>query len=331
MKAMVCEAFGDSPTLVLREVPSLEPGPRQAVVRVHAAGVNFPDALIVQGKYQFKPELPFAPGFEFAGTVLRVGTGVTHLQPGDKVAGTSPYGAYAQEIAVDAQNVIPLPVDLDAATMEQAGSLIITYGTTLHALKDRAQAKPGETLLVLGAGGGVGLAAVELGCLLGLRVIAGASSTEKLEAARQYGAQETVDYTRENLRERIKSITNGRGVDIVYDPVGGALGEPAVRSLGWGGRYLVVGFAAGEIPKIPLNLLLLKGSALVGVFWGEFARRQPADNAANIQKLFGWLREGRIHPPITARYPLAQASAALEALLQRRAIGKMIILPQEIG
>ena len=300
------------------------------LVRTRVAAVNFPDALIVAGKYQFKPELPFSPGGELSGEIIAVGGEVQRLKVGMKVVGITLYGAYAQETLVDAANILPLPDSISDADLELAGSFVLTYGTSLHALKDRAQAQAGETLLVLGAGGGVGLAAVEIGKLLGMRVIAAASSAEKLAAAREHGADETIDYASEDLRERIKTLTGGRGVDVVYDPVGGDLAEPALRSVGWRGRYLVVGFAAGDIPKIPANLLLLKGSSLVGVFWGEFVRREPALNAQNMGLLFSWLAERKIRPLISQRYPLSQASQALEALLARKAVGKLVVLPQQL-
>lgn len=330
MKAIVCDAWGPPSSLQLRELPSPVPGPGQVLVRTRVAAVNFPDALMVAGKYQFKPEFPFSPGGEFSGVVMALGSEVTGLQVGDRIVGITPFGAYAQEVVVDAANAIPLAADISDQDLELAGSFVLTYGTSLHALKDRAQAQAGETLLVLGAGGGVGLAAVEIGKLLGMRVIAAASSAEKLAAARAMGAGETIDYSVEDLRERIKAITAGRGVDVVYDPVGGDFAEPALRSVGWRGRYLVVGFAAGEIPKIPVNLLLLKGSALLGVFWGDFVRREPALNAANMRLLFTWLRERRIHPLISKRYPLSQASQALDALLARQATGKLVLLPQQL-
>ena len=330
MKAIVCEAWGPPSSLQLRELPSPIPRPAQVLVRTRVAAVNFPDALMVAGKYQFKPEFPFSPGGEFSGEVIAVGSEVTRLQVSDRLVGITPFGAYAQEVVVDAANTIPLPADISDEDLELAGSFVLTYGTSLHALKDRAQAQAGETLLVLGAGGGVGLAAVEIGKLLGMRVIAAASSAEKLAAARAMGADDTIDYASEDLRERIKAITAGRGVDVVYDPVGGDFAEPALRSVGWRGRYLVVGFAAGEIPKIPVNLLLLKGSALVGVFWGDFVRREPALNAGNMTLLFTWLRERRIHPLISKRYPLSQASQALDALLARQATGKLVVLPQQV-
>lgn len=330
MKAIVCESWGPPSSLQLRELPSPVPGPRQVLVRTRVAAVNFPDALMVAGKYQFKPEFPFSPGGEFSGDILQVGNEVQGLQAGDKVAGIAPFGAYAQEVLVDASQLIPLPREISDEDLELAGSFVLTYGTSLHALKDRAQVRAGETLLVLGAGGGVGLAAVEIGKLLGMRVIAAASSAQKLAAARERGADETIDYSSEDLRERIKALTDGRGVDVVYDPVGGPFAEPALRSVGWRGRYLVVGFAAGDIQKIASNLLLLKGSALVGVFWGEFVRREPALNAQNMELLFTWLHERKIHPLISRRYPLSQASQALDALLARQAVGKLVVLPQQI-
>jgi NADPH2:quinone reductase len=330
MKAIVCESWGPPSSLQLRDLPSPVPGPAQVLVRTRVAAVNFPDALIVAGKYQFKPELPFSPGGELSGEIIAVGSEVERLAVGNKVVGITMFGAYSQEVLVDASNILPLPDDISDDDLELAGSFVLTYGTSLHALKDRAQAQAGETLLVLGAGGGVGLAAVEIGKLLGMRVIAAASSADKLAAAREHGADETIDYASEDLRERIKALTGGRGVDVVYDPVGGDLAEPALRSVGWRGRYLVVGFAAGDIPKIPANLLLLKGSSLVGVFWGEFVRREPALNAENMGLLFSWLRERKIHPLISERYPLSQASHALDTLLARKAIGKLVVLPQQV-
>lgn len=330
MKAIVCDAWGPPASLQLRELPSPIPGPAQVLVRTRVAAVNFPDALMVAGKYQHKPAFPFSPGGELSGEIIAVGDQIERLSVGDKVVGITAFGAYAQEVVVDATNLVPLPRDISDEDLELAGSFVLTYGTSLHALKDRALAQPGETMLVLGAGGGVGLAAVEIGKLLGMRVIAAASSAEKLFAARSLGADETIDYSTEDLRERIKAMTEGRGVDVVYDPVGGDFTEPALRSVAWRGRYLVVGFAAGEIPKIPINLLLLKGSSLVGVFWGDFVRREPALNAENMRLLFAWLRERKIHPLISRRYPLSQAPLALDALLARQVTGKVVVLPQQV-
>ena len=330
MKAIVCDAWGPPSSLQLRELPSPVPGPAQVLVRTCVAAVNFPDALMVAGKYQHKPAFPFSPGGELSGEIIALGDQVKRLSIGDKVVGITACGAYAQEVVVEASHVVPLPNDISNSDLEVAGSFVLTYGTSLHALKDRAQAQPGETLLVLGAGGGVGLAAVEIGKLLGMRVIAAASTEDKLAAARSRGADETLDYAREDLRERIKVLTENRGVDVVYDPVGGDFAEPALRSVGWRGRYLVVGFAAGEIPKIPTNLLLLKGGSLVGVFWGDFVRREPALNAENMTLLFTWLRERRINPLISHRYPLSQAPQALDALLARQVTGKVVVLPQQV-
>lgn len=329
MKAVVCEAWGEPSLLKVKDMPLPMPGPGQLRVQVRVAAVNFPDALMVAGKYQFRPEFPFSPGAEFSGVVSAVGEGVVSPAVGDKVVGTAAIGAYAEEVIADATHVIALPAGISDAELELAGSFLLTYGTSYHALKDRAEAKPGETLLVLGAGGGVGLAAVELGKRMGLRVIAAASSDAKREAARSRGADEVLDYTADDVRDRIKALTGGRGVDIVYDPVGGDFAETALRSVGWRGRYLVVGFAAGGIPKPATNLLLLKGSALVGVFWGEFVRREPENNAANTRQLLAWLHEGALQPLISARYPLTGASTALEALLARQAVGKLVIVPAQ--
>ncbi len=331
MKAVVCDAWGTPDTLQVKDVPLPEPGPGQVRIRVRVAAVNFPDALLVAGKYQFKPDFPFSPGAEFSGTVSALGDGVTSIAVGEKVVGTAPFGAYAEEILADAAQVVALRDDTSDDELELVGSFLLTYGTSYHALKDRAAAKPGETLLVLGAGGGVGLAAVELGKRMGLRVIAAASTEAKREAARSRGADEVVDYTTDDFREQLKMFTSGRGVDIVYDPVGGDIAETALRSVGWGGRYLVVGFAAGGIPKLPTNLLLLKGSALVGVFWGEFVRREPEANAANTRQLLAWLHDRTLRPLISARYPLSGAAQALDALLGRDAIGKLVIVPSLAG
>jgi NADPH2:quinone reductase len=330
MKAIVCETWGPPSSLHLRDLPSPTPGPTQVLVRTKAAAVNFPDALIVAGKYQFRPDFPFSPGGELSGEIIAVGSDVRGFAPGDKVVGIAPYGAYAQEVLVEGTHLIPLPPNISDDDLVIAGSFVLTYGTSLHALKDRAQAQSGETLLVLGAGGGVGLAAVEIGKLLGMKVIAAASTTEKLAAAQERGADDIINYTSEDLRERIKALTNGRGVDVVYDPVGGDFAEPALRSVGWRGRYLVVGFAAGDIPKISINLLLLKGSSITGVFWGEFVRREPKLNAENMKQLFTWLGQRKIHPLVSKRYPLSQAPQALDALLARQAVGKLVVLPQQV-
>lgn len=328
MRAVVCEAWGPPESLRIGELPLPQPGPGQVRVRVHAAAANYPDALMVAGKYQFRPELPFAPGLEFSGVVSAVGDGVDTLRPGDKVVGTATHGAFAEEVVAEAGHLVALPADTGDEALAVAASFLLTYGTSWHALKDRAQAKAGETLLVLGAGGGVGLAAVELGKRLGLRVIAAASSQAKREAARSRGADATVDSAAGDFRDQVRAHAGKAGVDIVYDPVGGALTETALRSLAWGGRHLVVGFAAGDIPKVPANLLLLKGTALLGVFWGDFVRREPAASAANTRQLLEWLRDGTLQPLVSQRYPLSRAPAALSALLARQAVGKLLVLPQ---
>jgi NADPH2:quinone reductase len=324
MKALVCKAYGPVESLVLEEIAEPTPAANQVVIDVKAAGVNFPDALIVQGKYQVKPPLPFVPGGELAGIVREVGEGVTHVRAGDEVVALTLQGAFAERALVDAGRVIALP---RGTSLEVAAAFMLAHGTSYHALKDRGRLQPGETLLVLGAAGGVGLAAVELGKLMGARVIAAASSDEKLSLCRERGADETINYATEDLKERAKQLTDGRGVDIVYDPVGGAFSEPALRSLAWGGRLLVVGFAAGDIPKIPLNLTLLKGASIVGVFWGEFTRRDRETNARNVRELLAWLASGRVKPHISARYPLGRGVEALRDVLDRKVTGKVVILP----
>ncbi len=323
MKAILCKAYGPPASLVVENLPSPRPGPGQVVVSVAAAGVNFPDTLIIQGKYQFKPDLPFSPGAELAGVVKEVGEGVGEVRPGDHVAAVLGWGAFAEETLVEASALVPVPAGMDAKV---AASFAMAYATSLHALQDRARLAPGETLLVLGAAGGVGLAAVELGKVLGARVLAAASTEAKLEICRQHGADELVDYSAPNWRDRVKELTGGKGVDVVYDPVGGAMAEPALRLVAWNGRYLVVGFAAGEIPRIPLNLPLLKGASIVGVFFGAFAGRQPRENRANIAKILGWLGEGKLRPHVSAVYPLERAAEALEALAARRTTGKVVLV-----
>jgi NADPH2:quinone reductase len=293
-------------------------------VTVKAAGANFPDALMVEGRYQAKPDLPFTPGCEFAGIVSRTGPGVTHVRAGDPVIGHVPFGAFAEEVLADAAGVVPLPADADLILHSV---LQVAYGTALHALLDRARIVAGETLLVLGAAGGVGLAAVRLGRLLGATVIAAASTDARLEACRAHGAEHTINYDAEDLRERVRTLTGGRGVDVVFDPVGGSYAAPALRCLAWNGRYLVVGFATGEIPRVPLNLPLLKGYSILGVFWGEFARRDPAANAGNTRLLLRWVAAGELKPPVSARYPLARAGDALAALTRREVTGKVVIVP----
>src|SRR5436190_13089109 len=315
MKAVLCKQFGPPESLVVEELPSPKPGPGEVVVAVRAASVNFPDVLIIQNKYQFKPPLPFSPGSELAGVVKAVGADVSQWRPGDRVIAFTTYGAFAEEVKTEAGRLLPLPESMDFVT---GAAFLLTYGTSEHALQDRGDLQSGETLLVLGAAGGVGLAAIEIGKALGARVIACASSDDKLAVCRQHGADATINYAGEDLRERVKALTEGRGVDVVYDAVGGPYTEPAFRSLAWRGRLLVVGFAAGEIPKLPLNLALLKGASAIGVFWGDFARREPKAFAQSIRQLGRWFAEGRLRPHISQRFPLEEAPRALELMAARR-------------
>lgn len=324
MKAVLCKQHGLPETLVVEEVADLVPGPKQIVISVKACGVNFPDTLIIQNLYQFKPALPFSPGGELAGVVKAVGEGVKHLQIGQPVLAFTGWGGFAEEVLADGKQVIPLPPGLDFTI---AAAFMMTYGTSFHALKDRAQIQPGETLLVLGAAGGVGLAAIELGKKMGARVIAAASTAEKLAVCHEHGADEVINYESEDLRERVKALTDGKGADVIYDPVGGQYAEPALRSIAWKGRYLVVGFAAGDIPKIPLNLALLKGCAIMGVFWGEFAAREPQVNMANGMQLFQWLLQGELKPYVSQTYPLEKAGEALRSLMERKVAGKLVLIP----
>jgi len=322
MKAVLCKQFGPPDSLVVEEVASPEPSTGEVVIAVRAASVNFPDVLIIQNKYQFKPPLPFSPGSELAGVVKEVGGGVQGFKPGDKVMAFTTYGAFAEEVKTDASRLLPLPPKMDFVT---GAAFLLTYGTTDHALRDRGALGAGETLLVLGAAGGVGLAAVEIGKALGARVIACASSEDKLAVCREHGADATINYAAEDLRERVKALTEGRGADVIYDPVGGAYSEPAFRSIAWRGRHLVVGFAAGEIPKLPLNLALLKGAAVLGVFWGDFARREPERFAASVQQLGKWYQEGRLRPHVSETFPLESAAKALNLMAARRVKGKIVL------
>ncbi|MFS2126087.1 NADPH:quinone oxidoreductase family protein [Pseudomonas sp. Pseusp97] len=322
MKAVLCKAFGPAETLVLEDIASPEPKKNEVLLQVHAAGVNFPDTLIIEGKYQFKPPFPFSPGGEAAGVVGAVGEKVSHVKPGDRVMALTGWGSFAEEVAVPGYNVMPIPDGMD---FPSAAAFGMTYGTSMHALKQRANLQPGETLLVLGASGGVGLAAVEIGKAMGAKVIAAASSDAKLEVAKAAGADVLINYSEGSLKDKLKEITGGQGVDVIYDPVGGDLFEEAFRSIAWNGRMLVVGFASGTIPALPANLTLLKGASLVGVFWGSFAQRQPQDNAANFQQLFAWFAEGRIKPLVSQTYPLEQAADAINHLGQRKAVGKVVV------
>jgi NADPH2:quinone reductase len=324
MNAIQCVEWGGPEKLVLAQLPVPEPKPGEVRIRVAAAGVNFPDALIVQKKYQLQPPLPFVPGTEVAGTVDAVGEGVRHLKAGDRVIGFVGVGGFAEYVCAPAMLVAPIPPGIDD---EVAAAFTLTYATSHHALFDRGQLKSGETLLVLGAGGGVGLAAVELGKIAGARVIAGASSEDKLAAARERGADQAINYSIAELREAVKEMTGGKGADVIYDPVGGPLTEAALRSIAWRGRLLVVGFAQGQIPQIAANLLLLKGASAVGVFWGEFAKREPEKNKAMLTELFTWLAQRRLRPHVSRVYPLADAAQALQALLERKAVGKLVLKP----
>jgi NADPH2:quinone reductase len=310
--------------LQVDEVPEPACGAGEVLVDVRAAGVNFPDVLLSHGKYQFKPEPPFVPGGEIAGVVRAVGAGVTSVAAGDRVAATMLHGAFAERVAVPEQSAVKLP---EAVSFETGAATLLTYLTTIHALEDRAALKAGETLLVLGAAGGVGLAAVEIGKMLGARVIAAASRADKLAVCKEHGADEGIDYTREYLKERVKVLTRGNGADVVYDPVGGAYAEPALRAIAWQGRYLVVGFASGDIPRIPLNLVLLKGCQIVGVFWGAFAFKEPEKNRANGARVLAAVAAGKLRPRVDAALPFARAAEALERLERRDVLGKIVLVP----
>jgi NADPH:quinone reductase len=322
MKAVLCKAYGPPESLVVEEIELPPPGPGEVVIAVKAASVNFPDVLIIQNKYQFKPTLPFSPGSEVAGVVKSVGEGVTHVKPGATVMAFTTYGGFAEEVKTEARRVLPLPAGM---SFEQAAAFGLTYATSDFGLRDRGELKRGETLLVLGAAGGVGIAAIEIGKAVGARVIACASADDKLAVCREHGADDTINYATEDLRDRIKQLTGGAGVDVVYDPVGGPYTEPALRSLAWRGRLLVVGFAAGDIPKIPLNLTLLKGCSIVGVFWGEFVRREPDRFAESMRQLGGWFSEGKIRPHISATLPLERAADALMLMANRKVTGKVVL------
>ena len=326
MKAVLCKAYGPPEELVLEDVAPLTPAKGQVVLDVKACGVNFPDTLIIQGKYQFKPEMPFSPGGEVAGVVKSLGEGVEGVRVGNRVIAFTGSGGFAEEVATDASKLIPIPDGMDFPT---ASAFVMTYGTSYHALKDRAKIQPGETLLVLGAAGGVGLAALEIAKVMGARVIAAASTDEKLAVCKEHGADEVINYTTEDLKERLKALTKGNGVDVVYDPVGGNYSEVALRNTAWEGRYLVVGFAAGDIPRIPLNLTLLKGCSIVGVFWGTFVARNPKGNLQNLQELLAWYQTGKIKPLISATYHLKDAAHALNDMMQRKVTGKVVLLTTE--
>jgi NADPH:quinone reductase len=322
MHAWVCDNPVGVEALKWQELPTPRPGAGEVRVAIRAASLNFPDLLIVQNKYQMKPPLPFVPGSEYAGVVDAVGDGVSHLKPGDPVAAFAGTGGFATHACVNAALVMPLPAGF---AFDDAAAFILTYGTTHHALLDRGQLKPGETVLVLGAAGGVGTAAIQVAKASGARVVAAASSDEKCALCLQLGADAAIKYTGANLREELKRLTDGKGPDIVYDPVGGDLAEPVFRSIAWRGRYLVIGFAAGGIPALPLNLALLKGASIVGVFWGDFARREPKSNARALGELAQWYAQGKIKPVIDRRLPMSDLLLAFARMGSRQVRGKLVL------
>jgi NADPH:quinone reductase len=324
VKAIVCNRFGGPDVLEVTDIDDPVAGADQVVVEVAACAINFPDLLMIQDLYQFKPGLPFVPGSEVAGVIRSTGSGVTAFNPGDRVTGSATTGGLAERAVLAAGRLVGVP---DGIGMDQAAGLIYAYGTAHHALRDRAAIRPGETLLVLGAAGGVGLAAVELGRLMGARVIAAASTQEKLDLCLKRGADESINYATEDLKVRVRELTGGAGADVVYDPVGGAYSEPAVRSTAWDGRYLVIGFAAGDIPRVPLNLPLLRGCSIVGVFWGAFAARNPEGLRRTVAQLADWWQSGELAPHVFHRYPLEGAADAFRDLAERRVIGKVVVVP----
>ena len=325
MRAVLCREFGGPEVLRYESVPDPEPQSGQVVIDVHAAAANFPDVLMIRDEYQFKPGLPFSPGGEVAGVVSALGPGVEGVAVGDRVMALTGSGGFAEKVAAPVRALLPLPEGMD---MAMASGFPTAYGTSYHALVDRGAVQPGETLLVLGAAGGVGMSAVEIGAALGAVVIAGASSAEKLAVCAEHGAALTIDYSKEDLRARLKELTAGRGVDVIYDPVGADLAEPAFRSMAWNGRFLVIGFAGGYIPKLPMNLPLLKGASVVGVYWGAFAGREADANRRNMEALGRMFQDGKLHPVVSATYPLERAAEALEELSQRRAVGKVVVLTE---
>jgi len=322
MKAVLCKSFGMPEDLVLEDVPAPVAGRGEVLVEVHATALNFPDVLMIQGKYQSQPPMPFAPGGELAGVVAAVGEGVTRFKVGDRVFGGVGFGGFAEQVVVKERALRPMPASM---SFQEASGISTTYGTSYYALKQRAALRPGETLLVLGAAGGVGLAAVELGKAMGARVIAAASSADKLEAARASGADELIDYSDGELKEKVKALTGGAGADVIYDPVGGDLFQQCLRCINWYGRLLVIGFAGGEIPKVPANLILLKSCSVVGVFYGAWSAREPAEAASNFQEILGFYERGLIKPMVGREYPLTEYAAALRCLMNREAIGKVVV------
>ncbi len=324
MKALLCTRAGGPDDLALRDIPDPAAGPGEAVVKVHAAALNFFDTLIIAGKYQLKPDFPFSPAAEFAGIVESLGAGVTELETGDRVVANIDYGAARERVVAKAAQLVKIP---DGLEFDRAAGLPVTYGTAYHGLKDRGALQSGETLAVLGAAGGIGLAAIEIGKLMGARVIACASSEDKCAFARKHGADETVNYGQEDLRDALGKLGGTRGIDVVYDPVGGAYAEAALRSLARGGRFLVIGFAAGEIPKIPLNLVLLKECDLRGVYWGAWVKREPEAHKANMTRILRWCAEGRLSAHVHAVYPLGETARALKDIAARKVMGKAILRP----
>ncbi|KQY97970.1 NADPH:quinone oxidoreductase [Pseudolabrys sp. Root1462] len=324
MKALLCTHYGPPEDLEVVEIVDPVPGPGEVLVRIKAAALNFFDTLIIQGKYQTKPTFPFSPSAEFAGVVESVGANVTDFKAGDRVLGFTGYGAAREKIAVPTKALTPIPDDLD---FDRAAGLCVTYGTTLYALKDRAHLKPGEMLAVLGASGGTGLAAIEIGKIMGARVIACASSPEKVAFCKERGADDGIDYAAEDLKEALRKVTGGKGADVIYDPVGGAYAEAALRAIAWEGRFLVVGFAAGEIPKVPFNLFLLKSANVLGVFWGAWTERDPAGHRDNVAQLLRWAADGKLSSHVHAVYLLDEAAQALKAIAERKVMGKVILRP----
>ena len=322
MKAITCNQFGLPNTLEYQDVKTPSPNKGEVLITVKACSVNFPDTLIIQGKYQFRPEFPFSPGSDVAGIIEEVGEGVQHFKVGDEVVGFIPFGGFAEKALVEAKDCFPKPKGM---SMVNASAFLLAYGTSYHALKDRANLQKGETVLILGASGGVGLTALELAKLMGARVIAAASTKEKLDLCKQFGADEVINYTEESLKERVKELTGGKGVDVIYDPVGGHFSELALRAIAWKGRHLVIGFANGEIPKIPINLALLKGASIVGVFWGAFAQKEPKESLENIKQLLTWFAKGELKPHIDKTYSLKNAANALEDMMERKSKGKIVI------
>ena len=322
MQAWICNNPVGIDALQWQDLPTPEPQAGQARLAVKAASLNFPDILIVQNKYQFKPALPFVPGSEFAGIVEAVGAGVVNVKVGDRVAAMAGTGGFGTHAIVPAEKLVPLP---DGMSFEHGAAFLMTYGTSQHALLDRAALKAGETVLVLGAAGGVGTAAIQIAKAVGARVIAAASTDAKCAVCREIGADATINYSTENIRDALKALTNGKGPDVVYDPVGGDLAEPVFRSIAWRGRYLVVGFAGGGIPALPLNLSLLKGASIVGVFWGDFVRREPANFARDMQQLGQWYAEGKVRPVMDQVMPLAELHAAYARMGARQVVGKLVL------